>query len=95
MIDVFELTSDENRRNPFPLYARMRSEAPVLWSERLNCWFVTRYRDCVEVFRDAQRFGVDRQRLGTAVPEQSTNLQIMDRPAHTPVRSLFVSSYRA
>jgi cytochrome P450 len=95
MIDVFELTSDENRRNPFPLYARMRSEAPVLWSERLNCWFVTRYRDCVEVFRDAQRFGVDRQRLGTAVPEQSTNLQIMDRPAHTPVRNLFVSSYRA
>lgn len=95
MIDVYDLTSDDNRRNPFPLYARMRAEAPVLWSERLNCWFLTRYRDCLDVFRDGQRFGVDRQRLGPPVSEQATNLQNMDRPAHTPVRNLFVAAYRA
>jgi len=95
MIDVYDLISDENRRNPFALYARMRSEAPVLWSERLNSWFLTRYADCLDVFRDGQRFGVDRQRLGVAVSEQATNLQNMDRPAHTPVRNLFVGAYRA
>lgn len=95
MIDVYDLISDENRRNPFPLYARMRAEAPVLWSERLNCWFLTRYRDCLDVFRDGQRFGVDRRQLGASVPEQAVNLQNMDRPAHTPVRNLFVGAYRA
>jgi cytochrome P450 len=95
MIDVYDLTSEHHRRDPFPLYARMRTEAPVLWSERLHCWFLSRYRDCLDVFRDAERFGVDRQRLGTPVPEQATNLQNMDRPAHTPVRNLFVAAYRA
>jgi cytochrome P450 len=95
MIDVFDLTSDEHRRDPFPLYARMRTEAPVLWSERLKTWFLTRYRDCLDVFRDAQRFGVDPQRFGATIPEGAMNLQKMDRPAHTPVRNLFVGAYRA
>jgi cytochrome P450 len=95
MIDIYDLTHDENQRDPFPLYARMRSEAPILWSERLNSWFLTRYRDCLDVFRDVRRFGVDRQEFGELVPESTLNLQIMDRPAHTPVRNLFVGAYRA
>lgn len=95
MIDICELTDEENRRDPFPLYARMRKEAPVLWSEPLQSWFLSRYRDCLDVFRDNERFGVDPRRLGVDVPPQALNLQNLDRPDHAPIRNLFVGAYRA
>src|SRR5260370_12204236 len=31
--------------NPYPFYARARSEEPVFFSERLQAWVVTRYDD--------------------------------------------------
>ena len=31
--------------NPYPIYARLREEAPVCWSERWQSWIVSRYGD--------------------------------------------------
>jgi cytochrome P450 len=33
------------RADPYPSYARLRTEAPVHWHPELRCWFVTRYED--------------------------------------------------
>ncbi|HZN14266.1 MAG TPA: cytochrome P450 [Acidimicrobiales bacterium] len=47
--------------DPYPTYARMRTEAPVHWSERLGAWMVTRYEDVDHIFRDPT-FSSDRTR---------------------------------
>ncbi len=33
------------RRDPFPLFFRLRVEDPVHWSAALNAWVLTRYDD--------------------------------------------------
>ena len=49
------LGSKEYFANPYPLYHRLRSEFPVYWSEKLKCWLLTRYDDCLAALRDYRR----------------------------------------
>jgi cytochrome P450 len=42
--------------NPFPSYAALREEAPVMWDDRINMFVVTRYDDVKGVFDDWQGF---------------------------------------
>ena len=42
--------------DPFPLYARLRREAPVAWNARTGYWAVSRHADVVAVSRDSERF---------------------------------------
>jgi len=39
------LESPAIMENPYPIYARLREEAPVCWSERWQSWIVSRYGD--------------------------------------------------
>ena len=45
-----------NQKNPFPAYAELRSEAPVMFDERVGYWVVTRYDDVKAVFDDWETF---------------------------------------
>ena len=47
--DDFGLFTREAVRDPYPIYHRMRSEAPVHWSERAQAWMFTRYRDVFDL----------------------------------------------
>jgi cytochrome P450 len=47
---------EEAIRCPFPAYAQLREEHPVLWSEKLGAWLVTRYDDIREVLKDPGTF---------------------------------------
>lgn len=38
--------------DPYPLYARLRAEAPVYWSEKSRTWICTRYLEVSEGLRD-------------------------------------------
>jgi len=38
------------------VYRRLRSEAPVFWSDRFQVWLVSRYDDCSAILRDTARF---------------------------------------
>ena len=83
--------------NPYPLYARLREEAPVYFDPFLHTWVVTRYADVLKVLLT---FSADR----TPSPEQLSAMgmsaigpiaQVMvkqmlflDPPAHTRLRSL-------
>ena len=49
--------------DPYPLYRRLREEAPVHWDPYLHAWVVTRYDDVVAVLH---RFWADR----TPTPER-------------------------
>lgn len=43
-------------RDPFPVYAELRKEEPVMFDERIGCWVVTRHEDVKAVFDDWEVF---------------------------------------
>ncbi|WP_449282751.1 cytochrome P450 [Leucobacter sp.] len=44
------------QKNPFPAYAELRREEPVMFDERVGYWVVTRYDDVKAVFDDWETF---------------------------------------
>lgn len=42
--------------DPFPSYAALRAEEPVMYDERIGCWVVSRYDDIKAVFEDWETF---------------------------------------
>jgi pimeloyl-[acyl-carrier protein] synthase len=80
--------------DPYPQYARLRTEDPVHWSEKLQSWIVTRYDDVCAVLRDDARFTADRLRASRAArrstdPAPSALRTISsDPPACLPVRAI-------
>jgi cytochrome P450 PksS len=48
----YNLLSPEALTNPYPIYRKLREEAPVYWSETFQCWILTRYNDVVTALLD-------------------------------------------
>src|SRR4051812_21068006 len=96
-LSLYHLLDPKVLANPYPLYRRLREEAPGHWDPYLHTWVVTRYEDVVTVLH---RFSANR----TPTPEQLTEIGMgelgpiaqmmtrqmlfMDAPAHTRLRSL-------
>ena len=101
-LGLYRLLEPEVLADPYPLYARLRTEDPVHWDPFLHVWVVTRYADVVRVLRD---FAADR----TPTPEQLTEMGLadlnpiarvmvrqmlfMDAPAHTRIRGLAAHAF--
>jgi len=101
-LSLYHLLDPEVLANPYPLYHRLLSEAPVYWDPFLHTWVVTRYRDVVTVL---QNFSAVR----TPTPEQLMALGLstlapiaevlvrqmlfMDAPAHTRIRGLVSKAF--
>jgi pimeloyl-[acyl-carrier protein] synthase len=101
-LSLYHLLDPEVLANPYPLYNRLRTEAPVHWDPFLHAWVVTRYVDVVRVLHD---FSADR----TPTPEQLQRINLsaltpiaavmvkqmlfLDAPAHTRLRSLASSAF--
>ncbi|MCU1306224.1 MAG: putative cytochrome hydroxylase [Acidobacteriaceae bacterium] len=101
-LSLYHLLNPQVLANPYPLYHRLRNEAPVHWDPFLHAWVVTRYNDVVKVLHD---FSADR----TPPPEQLTDMglsafnpvaQVMvkqmlflDAPAHTRLRALASAAF--
>src|SRR5215472_7842763 len=97
VLSLSRLLDPEVLANPYPLYHRLRAEAPVHWDPYLHAWVVTRYQDVLTVLH---RFSADR----TPAPEQLKAMGLedftpvarvmvkqmlfMDAPAHTRLRGL-------
>ena len=52
--DLLELSALSSA--PYPIYRRLRDEAPVVWSDRLGAWLVSRHADVKAVLEDTDRF---------------------------------------
>jgi cytochrome P450 len=50
------ITVEGLETDPYPLYARMREEAPVCWVEAVNLWFVTTWNDVEYVAKHPDLF---------------------------------------
>jgi cytochrome P450 len=77
--------------DPFPLYARLRREAPVAWNGNLGYWAVSRHADVVAVSRDSEQFcsgrGILTFEIGVEYPTPPTMMHT-DPPEHTRYRKL-------
>ncbi|MGH8740543.1 MAG: cytochrome P450 [Burkholderiales bacterium] len=87
--------------DPFPLYARMRDEAPAYWSPLLKAWVLTRYEDVKRACLDTAGMSSDRLRpffatLPSAEAQRIADLMryltlwmvFRDPPEHTRLRRL-------
>ncbi|PJN21422.1 cytochrome P450 [Kitasatospora sp. CB02891] len=71
------LLTPEARRDPYPLYARMRRESPVHKSDQ-GIWYLTRYAD-VETALGDLRLSNDRDRMTRAYEALGGNLKAFSR----------------
>lgn len=80
--------------DPYSAYSDFRAAEPVFWSDRLDSWVLTRYRDCRAVLGDAGTFASDWRRAGFEAPSAVQSMQGLDPPEHTPIRRLFTTAFR-
>jgi cytochrome P450 len=81
-----------NLTDPYPMYARLRDEAPLYYNEQYDFYAVTRYEDCERGLVDAKRFISGRggilELIKANVELPPGNLIFEDPPAHDVHRSL-------
>jgi cytochrome P450 len=81
-----------NTPDPYPLYERLREEAPLYYNEEYDFYAVTRYEDCERGLVDAKRFISGRggvlELIKANIELPPGNLIFEDPPAHDVHRSL-------
>jgi hypothetical protein len=99
---LYQLLDPEVLANPYPLYRRLRDEAPVHWDPYLHAWVVTRYADVVEVLHrfDAARTPsperLEALGMGELTPIAAVMVRQMlflDQPDHGRVRRLASAAF--
>jgi cytochrome P450 len=84
-------------RDPFPLLARLRAEAPVAWNDTLGYWALSRYAECHEVSTDPERFcsgkGILTLEIGVEYDSPPTMMHT-DPPEHTAYRKLVQPGFK-
>jgi cytochrome P450 len=90
---VYNPYSYDVHEDPYPIYARLREEAPVYRNEALDFWALSRHSDVLAVFKDAARFsnakGVTLDPAASrAGAEVAMSFLGMDPPRHTRMRAL-------
>ncbi len=84
--------------DPYPTYARLRSEAPVFYNEELDFYAFSRHADVLAAFRDVDRysnaFGVslDPAAYGPNA-HKAMSFLALDPPDHTRMRSIVGKSF--
>ncbi len=96
-LSLYHLLDPAVLANPYPLFHRLRREAPVHWDSFLHAWIVTRYADVLEVLQtfSAERTPTPEQLAGMGLSQIGPLAQLMvkqmlfmDAPAHSRLRSL-------
>ena len=79
--------------DPYPLYARLRDEAPVYHNPAMRFWALSRFEDVMNAHRDAKTFsstgGVTIEGTEAAMPF----LIVKDAPEHTWAKALVVKMF--
>ncbi len=83
--------SEEVMRDPHPIYARLREEAPCYYVEKWDAWALSRFQDIWNASMDAEHFtaskGTTSSHLLTKVQPVTPMINLMDPPSHTALRS--------
>lgn len=101
-LSLYRLLDPAVLADPYPLYAGLREQAPVVWDPYLHCWVVTRYDDVLTVLKE---FSADRtpspefmRQLGLGQIEPLAAVMVkqmlfLDAPAHTHLRKLCSTAF--
>jgi cytochrome P450 len=101
-LSLYQLLDPEVLANPYPLYKRLRTEAPVYWDPYLHAWVVTRYADVITVLHHfsanrtpspAQLAAIGLAELGPVAQVMVKQMLFMDAPDHTRLRSLASAAF--
>jgi len=84
--------------DPYPLYGRLRAEAPLYRNDELDFWALSRYDDVLAAFRNpaqlSNRFGVSLDPVAYGPQaERAMSFLAMDPPRHTRMRSLVSKAF--
>ncbi|MGQ0665742.1 MAG: cytochrome P450 [Nitrospiraceae bacterium] len=103
---TFSLLTTEARANPYPIYATLRKDDPVHWSEPLQVWVLTRYDDVLAALRDPalssdrlkqyaahQLHGLDLSIVADYLRVANRMMIIKDIPLHTRLRRMTSESF--
>jgi len=105
-LSLANLARPEVRADPYPLYARLRSEDPVHWDEPMDFWVVTRYADVVRGLHESRfskaqgmaialgRYPEDEQPIAAPIYRfLSKQLLYVDPPYHAHLKSLMNKAF--
>lgn len=87
---MIRLLDDDTRRDPYPLYARLRAASPVLHDPRSGLWMLFGYDAVKRALNDAAAFS------SVVAPPESKPGQwfiFSDPPRHTQLRGLVMRAY--
>jgi len=89
----YDPTSWEIQEDPYPIYRRLRDEAPVYHNERLGFWALSRFQDVWDATLDWESFtsihGQTLEKVTMPLPMMIS----MDPPQHTRVRALVAKAF--
>jgi cytochrome P450 len=85
----FDAYSPEVSRDPYPFYARMRAEHPVMWCESTKAWALSRYDDVLTALLDPGTFSSAKGNVVNDNPARAgKTLGTTDPPRHDQLRKL-------
>jgi cytochrome P450 len=91
--DPFDYAQDED---PYPVYQRMRDEAPAYFNPRLDFWALTRFDDVLAALVDSETYssthGTSLEFMDTPKPDSGLII-FMDPPRHTKYRNLVSKAF--
>lgn len=79
--------------DPYPIYERLRVEAPLYHNEDVGFWALSRHADVLAGFKDTKRL-TNRKGISLEMSDLGDNIELvlsilgMDPPRHTKMRSL-------
>lgn len=101
-----DLTDPHLRSDPYPLYARLRAEAPVVRNDAMGYWLITRYDDVLSSLKKPKLFSNDSfsdRPVSQHNPQNSEHALLLqafgsamiflDPPEHTRLRKLVVRPF--
>jgi cytochrome P450 len=107
--ETFDVLTPANLQEPFLLFAKLRQEIPVYWSEKYSIWLLTRYQDVKAALRAPDQFssatGAEIDERRAQFPEAArpffdvckrfvyTHFQATDPPEHTEQRHAVMGAF--
>jgi cytochrome P450 len=89
-----EITVEALEADPYPIYARLRREAPVAWVPAANVWFVTRWQDVEFVSKNGKLVAAEVPTSPIDRTMGSPTILTCDGPAHGELRRGFDVKYK-
>ncbi len=88
-----DITVADLERDPYPIYARLRTEAPVSYVPAVDLWLVTRWGDVRAVSGDVEVFSAEMDDSPLDLTFDGPSILTTDGPVHKDIRRSLDSKY--